>query len=190
MRGGFSVSSCRRVFPSSAGRARKHIRARAMPRQESETCRGFRQPLRGRLRIRKTQFDPDQADLSPLSTLSTGRFLRLPPFANRAGGSSRHFAVKEDRPATAGLPRRRQCREGRYPSGRRPGTLWWGSRKEARGSGETLSRTHFSGVRQDLNLRGMELRKAAPRACSTGDRTGLEGFARKGTDGRETGFAR
>ena len=87
------------------------------------------------------------------------------------------------------LPRRRQCREGRYPSGRRPGTLWWGSREEARGSGETLSRTHFSGVRQNRSLRAKELRKAAPRACSTGDRTGLEGFARRGTDGRKARFA-
>jgi hypothetical protein len=86
-----------------------------------------------------------------------------------------------------GLPRRRQCREGRYPSGRRPGTLWWGSRKEARGSGETLSRTHFSGVRRNLSLRATESRKAAWRACSKGDRTGLKGFARRETDGRKPG---
>ena len=129
-------------------------------------------------------------DLSTLSTLSTGQttgfgFARIDSGGHVGISRSRKAARKRD-----GLPRCRQCREGRYPSGRRPGTLWWGSREEARGSGETLSRTHFSGVRRDLSLRAMETQKAAWRACSKGDRTGLEGFARRETDGREAGFAR
>ena len=106
--------------------------------------------------------------MSPLSPLSTGKRPQI-PFVRigwpRHSDLSRSGVTNRQRGRNS---RRRQCREGRYPSGRRPGTLWWGSRKEARGSGETLSRTHFSGVRQNLSLRAMELRKAAWRACSKG----------------------
>ena len=118
---------------------------------------------------------------------------RSPRFPLARLGPPGHIQLSRSRRAGRkrhGLPRRRQCREGRYPSGRRPGTLWWGSREEARGGGETQSRTHFSGVRQNRSLRAKELRKAARRACSKGDRKEIIGFARRGTDGREIGFAR
>ena len=118
---------------------------------------------------------------------------RCPRFGLARLGPGGHVGLSRSRRACRkrpGTPGRRQCRSGRDPSGRRPGTLWWGSREEARGSGETLSRTHFSGVRRNRSLRAREPRKAARRACSMGDRRRFEGFARRGTEGREAGFAR
>jgi hypothetical protein len=108
------------------------------------------------------------AHLSTISPLSTGPKAQI-PFArlrlrshsdlSRSGGTNRK---REE------TPKRRQCRKGRDPSGRKPRTLWWGSREEARGSGETQSRTHFSGVRRNLSLRAKEYAKGRPESLLEG----------------------